>query len=182
MQPPSARAEYAIDSTGRIVSVDEGFRALAQRHGQPRLPDTAVGRPLLDFVAGTRPRALQSALIARARRDRRPLEVRYRCDSPDERRYAVLVMDPEREPGGIVFRTWFEAIESRDHQPLLDLSQPRGDRVVWLCAWCNRVDARGWREVEHVAARLPRTKCPLPRVEHSVCDVCELLLTKQRPA
>jgi hypothetical protein len=180
MKTPPARAEYTIDSNGTIVAVDDGFRVLARHHGQPQLPDVAVGRRLLDFVAGTRPRALQSALIARVHRERRPLEVRYRCDSPDERRFGVLVIDPAEEPpGGTVFRTWFERIEPRDHQSLLDLSLPRGERVVWLCVWCNRIDVRGWREVEEAAARLAGTNGPLPRVEHSVCDVCELLLTKQ---
>ena len=51
--------------------------------------------------------------------------------------------------------------------------------MVWLCAWCNRFDLGGWREAEDVGSRLAASAAPLPQVEHSVCDICELLLTQR---
>ena len=177
--PP--RACYAIDADDRIVWTDAGFADLAASHGQPGLATHALGRPLIDFVAGERPRALQQALIARARRaaDAEPLELRYRCDSPEMRRFAVLQMT--RQPDDrILFTTWFEATEPRPHQPLLDPAAPRADGATTrLCAWCNRIDpGDGWREVEDVA---PEADARPPAVEHGLCEICELLLTS-RPA
>jgi hypothetical protein len=180
MTTGTTTATYSIDADGTIMSVDDGFRELARAHGQPELADDAVGRPLTSFVAGARPRALQSELIVRAHRSGRPLELRYRCDGPEMRRFAVLEIRPEPD-GGTTFTTWFESVEQRESQPLLDYSLPRGDRAVWLCAWCNRFDIGGWREVEDTGERLAASGGPLPRVEHSVCDICELLLTQQRP-
>lgn len=174
-----ATATYAIDRDGRITSVDDGFRELARAHGQPGLADDAVGKPLTAFVAGSRPRALQESLIARAHAAGRPLELRYRCDGPEMRRFAVLEIQPEPD-GGTTFKTWFESVEERDRQPLFDYSVPRGDRVILLCAWCNRFDLGGWREVEDAVPRLAAAAA-LPKVEHSVCDICELLLTQTRP-
>jgi hypothetical protein len=177
MTTVNATATYAIDADGTIVSVDDGFRELGRAHGQPELADLAVGRPLTSFVAGARPRALQAALIERAHATGRPLELRYRCDSPDTRRFGVLEITPQPD-GGTTFATWFESLETREPQLLFDYSLPRDERTVWLCAWCNRFDVGGWREAEEAGARLSG-KPALPRVQHSVCDICELLLTQR---
>jgi hypothetical protein len=176
--PP--RACYAIDADDRIVWTDAGFADLAQSHGQPGLATGALGRPLIEFVAGERPRALQQALIARARRaaGTEPLELRYRCDSPEMRRFAVLQM--ARQPDDrVLFTTWFEATEPRHYQPLLDPATPRGDGAsTRLCAWCNRIDpGDGWREVEDEAHAQTAADARPPAVEHGLCEICELLLT-----
>ncbi len=180
MTEVQTQAKYEIDAAGTIVAVDDGFRELARAHGRPELADGVVGRRLSEFVAGPRPRVLQDALIERVRRSGRPLEVRYRCDSPEMRRFAVLRIEP-RPDGGTTFTTWFESVEPRERQPLLDYSRERGDRVVSLCAWCNRFNVGGWREAEDAGPRLTSATSPPPRVEHTVCDICELLLTQRPP-
>jgi hypothetical protein len=167
-------ASYAIDAGDRIVWTDEGFTTLAAQHGLADLPRDAIGRPLIEFVAGERPRSLQRALIARARAtpSKAPLELRYRCDSPQMRRFAVLQM-AGRPDGGVVFTTWFEATEDRPYQPLLERKPRQGSQTVELCAWCNRVKTSdGWHEVEDV----PVDAHP-PAVEDGLCEICELLLT-----
>lgn len=169
-------AAYAVDADGRIVWTDEGFAALARDHGHPELAGTGlVGRPLTEYVSGERPRALQQAILARAHALGEPIELRYRCDAPEMRRHATLRIDP-RADGGVVFTTWFDEVEARPYQPLLDPNRPRADEAVGFCAWCNRVDAGGWREADD----LPATAGKPPRVAHTVCAICELLLS--RPA
>ena len=177
--PP--RACYAIDADDRIVWTDAGFADLARGYGMPDLASAAAGRPLLDFVAGERPRDLQKVLIGRARASAsgEPLELRYRCDAPDMRRFAVLQV-AARPDDSVVFATWFESTEDRPYQPLLDPRAPH-DAVatVRLCAWCNRVDAGdGWQEVEDITATADARP---PAVEHGLCEICELLLTARRP-
>jgi hypothetical protein len=180
MLTTTSTAAYAIDAEGRVVWVDDGFTQLAAEHGQPGLAERVLGRPLVDHVAGERPRALYRALIDRVKRAVEPIELRYRCDSADERRFGVLRL-VQGDDGGILFETWFESIEPRPHQPLLDYELERDDRIVWLCAWCNRLDASGWCEVEDAQERLAKAPETLPRVQHSVCDICELLLTSRAP-
>ena len=82
-----------------------------------------------------------------------------------------------RPDGGVVFTTWFEAVEEREYQPLLDYDRPRGEAKVRLCAWCNRFDAGGWREAEDAAAHVAQADGNPPAVEHGLCEICELLLT-----
>jgi len=166
-------ASYAIDADDLVVWTDDGFADLAREHRRPDLADAAIGRPLVEFVAGDRARALQQALIERVRaKPSEPLELRYRCDAPDMRRFAVLRLTV-RPNHSIVFTTWFELVEDRPYQSILDYEVPRGDGTARLCAWCNRVDAGdGWREPEDV-----ETSERPPAVEHGVCEICELLLT-----
>jgi hypothetical protein len=174
--PPTA--SYAIDSDDRIVWTDEGFANLARDHGCADLPERAIGRPLLDFVAGDRPKALQEALLARVRACAPDtLELRYRCDGPEMRRFGVLEIAADSD-GAVVFTTWFETVEERAYQPLLDYDRPRGEATAQLCAWCNRFDAGGgWREAEEAAERVAQADSGPPRVEHGLCEICELLLT-----
>src|SRR4051794_38684934 len=170
-------ASYAIDVADRIIWADGGFAELARAHGWPQLATAVVGRPLMDFVAGERPRALQAALIARARASHQPLELRYRCDSPVMRRFAVMRI-AGRPDGGVVFTTWFESVEEREYLPLLDYERPRSKETVKLCAWCNRLDnGGGWREAEDATQAVAHADTRPPAVEHGLCEICELLLT-----
>ncbi len=166
---PSApdTAAYAIDADGRIAWVDEGFAALAREHGQPQLADVN-GQMFMDFIAGERPRELQRSLIATTS----ARELRYRCDSPEMRRHAKLRIEPQPS-GGVVFTTWFEDVEKRPYQALLDPDGPRSGDTVGFCAWCNRIDVNGWQEIEDSATT--------PHIDHTVCEICELLLLT-RPA
>lgn len=180
--PAPARAVYAIDADDRILWTDAGFARLALEYGRAELADgSIVGRPLAGFVAGERPRALQRTLVERVRSGQAPLELRYRCDAPDMRRHAILRLEAGAG-GGVVFTTWFEEVAPRPYLPLLDHDRPRGGGVVELCAWCNRVDVGGWREADDdTAARVGAATPHPPRVEHTVCETCEMLLAT-RPA
>src|SRR5215217_1824613 len=176
MEAMERKACYEIDAANRVVRVDDGFAELAADYGHPSLADDALGRPLLEFVAGDRPRELQRALMTRARAAApEPLELRYRCDAPEMRRYGVLQLHG-RADGSLVFTTWFEATEDRPYQALLDPEAPRDvDSTVELCAWCNRFGSNdGWHEAEAVIAA---SDARPPAVEHGLCEICELLLT-----
>src|ERR1700750_2238534 len=114
-----ARAAWGIAPDATTAWVDAGFHQLAGYHGVPDLGELAVGRPLIEFVAGAKPRELQLELLARARRSDEPLLLRYRCDSPAERRFGVLEF--EGQPGGgVVVRSAFTEREPRSPEPLLD--------------------------------------------------------------
>jgi hypothetical protein len=177
LEPPHAeqRAAWAIAPDDTIAWVDSGFDELAAGYGLPGLPDEAVGRPLLDFVTGERPRELQRHLIARARRSPEPIRSQYRCDAPEMRRFGLLELDAQ-PGGGVIFTSVFTELEARPAQALLDPAFPRDDRHVRECAWCNRFDVGGWCEVEEAAGRYDGAVATLPRVDHALCDICEMLL------
>jgi hypothetical protein len=180
--PGEGHASWAVARDDTIAWVDRGFDQLAGIHGLPDLPDRVVGRPLIEFVAGSRPRALQQRLLARARASSDPLVLHYRCDAPHERRIGLLELTGQ-PGGGVIFATTFVECTGRSRQPLLDPAVPRGDRVIRECAWCNKFHAGGaWCEVEEAAEMVAGTPgAPLPRVEHGVCDTCEMLLAGRPP-
>ena len=157
MTTVNATATYAIDAAGVLVAVDDGFRELARAHGHPELAEAVVGRPRTELVAGPRPRALQRSLIERAHH----ADARRAALSLRRARGAALRPTADRAASrrGTAFTTWFEAVEERERQPLLDYDLPRGDETVWLCAWCNRFDVGGWREVEDAGPRLAFRRC-----------------------
>jgi hypothetical protein len=171
-----ARATWAVAPDDTVAWVDAGFHELAEYHGVPDLGERAVGRPLNDFVAGDEPQALQVALLTRARAADEPLRLRYRCDSPGERRFGLLELTGQ-PGGGVVLRTSFTEREPREPELLLDPAAPRAGAPVRECAWCNRFDVDGWRDAEEAAARVANGA--LPPVEWSVCDICAMLLTRR---
>jgi hypothetical protein len=172
-----ARAAWGIAPDDTIAWVDAGFNELADYHGVPDLGVRAVGRPLIEFVAGDKPQELQLALLARARRADEPLRLSYRCDSPVERRVGILEL--EGQPGGgVVVRSKFTEREARSPEPLLDPSVPRHGASVRECAWCNRFDVDGWRDAEEAAQRVAAG--PLPPIDWSVCEICSMLLLDRR--
>jgi hypothetical protein len=175
-QAGEARASWAIAPDDTIAWVDAGFNELATYHGVPGLGERAVGRPLIDFVAGRKPQELQVALLSRARRAEEPLRLSYRCDSPCERRVGILEL--EGQPGGgVVMRSTFTERQPRSPEPLLDPSVPRHGASVRECAWCNRFDVDGWRDAEEAARRV--ASGPLPPIEWSVCEICSMLLLER---
>ena len=170
-----SKASWAVAPDDTIAWVDHGFDELAIEHGVPELTEGAIGRPLLDFVAGEEPRELQDHLLRRARRSEDPIQFRYRCDAPGVRRLGRMELAPQ-PGGGVIFTSVFDETDQRVPPiALLDPAAPRdtGAAAVRECAWCNRFDVDGWREVEDAASRLA---APLPVTKHSVCDVCRLLL------
>jgi hypothetical protein len=173
-----SKASWAVAPDDTIAWVDHGFDELAIEHGVPELTESAIGRPLLDFVAGDGPRELQDHLLRRARRSEDPIQFLYRCDAPGVRRMGRMELAAQ-PGGGVIFTSVFDEVEQRTPPiALLDPDAPRspdGGAAVRECAWCNRFDVGGWREADDAMARLANE--PLPHVEHSVCDVCRMLLT-----
>jgi hypothetical protein len=172
-----SKAAWAVAPDDTIAWVDHGFDELAIEHGVPELTERAIGRPLVEFVAGDAPRELQEHLLRRARRSEEPIQFRYRCDAPHVRRMGTMELAAQ-PGGGVIFTSVFDEVEERSKRlDLLDPAAPRDEHAppVRECAWCNRFDVEGWCEAHVAVARLANGAPP--RVEHAVCDVCRMLLT-----
>jgi hypothetical protein len=168
---------YGIDSGDTIRSVGGYFDHFAELNGAPGLAGRVLGTPIWDWVSGSGAVALQHALLGRARRADAPLELRFRCDSPAERRLLRMTIVSGAD-GGLEFRCTAEALESRAIPALLDPHAARGDELITLCAWCNRFAAGGaWVEAEDALddASLGLDG-RLPRVTHGACPRCAELV------
>jgi hypothetical protein len=56
---------------------------------------------------------------------------------------------------------------------LLDPNFPRTEELLTMCAWCKKVKAVGWVEVEEVVRQRQLFDRPrLPKITHGICPAC----------
>lgn len=163
---------YRLSAADRIESIDGPWDRFARENGAPGLP-RPEGERLLDHVAGSSVRAVLASLLDRARRRRDPIELPYRCDAPDRRRFMRMRLEPG-EGGTLLVRSRVVREEPRPAVRLLQPDVPRSDELLRICAWCKRVDVEGaWVEVEEAIERLELFDRPtLPELTHGVCERC----------
>jgi len=171
--------EYAIDLDNVITRVNEAFCAFARENEAPDLPDTVVGTRLEQHLHGEPVLALWHDILEAVRASGEPLELPYRCDSPEVRRYMHMRIEPSPD-GGLRFYTRCER-EVRFSQPigLLDVHASREGRLVRLCAWCKAVllPSGEWVDIEEGVSRLGLLGSALGvDLTHGVCPTCEARL------
>lgn len=170
--PPT---RYRLDRDDRIAWMDDAWVAFAERNRAPELANPMIrGQPLWDFVAGIETRHLYELLFASVRRSGRVVELPFRCDSPDLRRFMKLAV--EALPGGeLELRATLLREEQRSPAFLLDVDQPRGPETLSICSFCKRIPVAGgaWVEVEEAVEVLNLfANAALPRLSHGVCPDC----------
>ncbi|HEY2025400.1 MAG TPA: hypothetical protein VGG78_00240, partial [Gemmatimonadaceae bacterium] len=151
---------YTIDQTDRLTGVDAGWRNFALANGAPELADDGVlGRRLWEFVAGAEVRLLYQALFARVRSTGTPIEIPFRCDAPDRRRFMRLSVRPLDQQDWLALTANLEREERRPpvDWPTTYLSgrtlgadqdvAPTSS-LIHMCSWCKRIDCGGWLEIE----------------------------------
>jgi hypothetical protein len=97
----SADRWYRVDAGGTIVDVDPDWDRFALANGGERATRHCVlGRPLSDFLTGDITRMYLDAALDAARMTGQPRVLAYRCDSPWQRRWLEMTLQPL--PGGDV--------------------------------------------------------------------------------
>jgi hypothetical protein len=164
---------YSVDSGGRIERVSNSWNAFAADNDAPELIDAAViGRPLVDFIAGSETKHVFDLLSHRVRAGH-VVTLPFRCDAPGRRRRMRLTMTGVSD-GGIEFRsTPLEEVE-RPAQPLLDRGRSHGEEWLKVCSWCKRVKVvEQWVEIERAAEYLQLfDPGHLPQITHGMCQDC----------
>jgi hypothetical protein len=165
---------YAVDDQDRLIRVDEGFYRFAEENGWQSAGD-CLGRVLWDFVAGHDVRKLQRLLLRRIRDGAGPVELPFRCDSPELRREMDIRIAADRSGRVVLFAAKLrETREWEEPQPLLNARARRGGDFLPMCAWCDRFLVKGeWVEVEVAARQLELfRRTEMPPLDHSVCPAC----------
>jgi hypothetical protein len=168
------KLSYAVDDQDRLIRVDEGFYRFAEANGWDAVGDT-LGRSLWDFVAGHDVSKLQRLLLRRIREGAGPIELPFRCDSPDLRREMDIKIAADRSGRVVLFSASLREAEDWDEpQPLLSASVRRGGDFLPMCAWCDRFLVHGeWVEVEVAAKALELfRRTEMPPLDHSICPAC----------
>jgi len=165
--------EYRLNNHDEIYLVDRAWRAFAYQNGAPNLADRVLGRRIWSFIAGEEVRQTYAALFARVRRRQQPVQFAFRCDAPETLRLLQMRIAPLSDDG-LAFKTWVTRRATRPYFPLIAAESPRDDRIVTMCAWCQRfrvVDT--WLEAERAVKQLRLfTRATMPRLSHGMCPAC----------
>jgi hypothetical protein len=168
---------HRVDAGDRIVSADENWVAFAAENGLPSLTAEAVrGKVLWDFISERTTREFYVILAQKARKSGKMISVPFRCDGPECRRFMRMVILPVRDDG-LEFRSVLVREEARRRAALFDPQAPRSDELIPVCAWCKKVKAWDWMEVEQAVEELRLfEETRLPAITHGICPECRAAL------
>lgn len=173
--------EYELDAEDRISMVSPEWLAFACDNDAGGLTsEEVIGRSLLEFISDAETRMIYHVLLNKARATGTSLTVKFRCDSPDLRRFMAMEIVPI-EKGGIRLVSRVLRQEARRSAPLLDVCRPRSEEILTVCSWCKRVlTDNAWLEVEDAIERLHLfDRARLPQLSHGICPDCDLQMRKE---
>lgn len=169
-------ARYRIEPDFRIGWTSANWDRFARENDADELTGGAVvGRPLLDFIDGAETRAIYDSLLKRVQGTGTEIDLAFRCDSPEKRRFMTLHMSCP-DDGQVMLSAELLREEPRPRVGLLDPELPRDGEPVEICSFCKRVETRPdvWREVEEAGVELGIVDdAPLPPLRNRVCPDCK---------
>lgn len=168
---------YLLDSDDRIVDVNSGWTKFATDNAADSslMPPAILGRRLWEHISDETTRQLYARLHQRVRAGAVPPPIRFRCDSPSERR--LLEMALRAGPAGAIeVRTRVIRLERRPEVRLIDRYAPRAEGMLRICSWCGRIpegEGGPWLEIEVALSALGLFEAALlPSLTHGICEDC----------
>lgn len=165
---------HRIDAQDRICFVNDAWLAFATENAWSDGAPAVLGSPLMSHIADAQTRHIYRLLIDRVRDTGHPLLFRYRCDSPELRRFMEMRMSAG-PAGEIEFRSRVLRLEGRDPIPVLDTTQPRrSGNPLQICSWCKAIYAQAtWLNLEEAVHKLDvLSDAVLPELTHGICPAC----------
>lgn len=174
---------YRIDRTNRIISTNREWDYFARENGSPDLTaEFVINRPLLDFIHDEETRYLHNLLLDRIRASEQQLDLPFRCDSPELKRFMSMRIVPldnnEIEYCCRTLRT--EAQEGIHFTVAVETDQ----LFLRMCSWCKRIECESgnWLEVNEAILALELFSQPEPPpITHVMCEVCFADLMEKFP-
>lgn len=175
-QEPTA-VVYAIDANDRIIEVDNAWVEFAEQNeaGERLRPDSVIGTLLWDHVRQPALQDLYKRLVSAVRSKQTKAEFRFRCDSPNFRRFMRMTIQPGGD-GSVVFVSRTERVErvERRREDLRTVAAFSGQTSIVQCSVCNRYRSGvSWHEAEEFvhSAQPMDSERPMTQI-WSVCEEC----------
>ena len=167
--------DYRIDRNDHIVAVNADWERFAIENDAPDLATPPFDRPLWAYFASEQVVHVWQRLVRRVRTEQRAVQVPFRCDAPDTRRWLTMTVQAATEDH-VQFRSVLLREEPRAPVALLDLAADRDPSALPLrmCAWCSRChDGTSWVDIEDFV-RTDRLleRDLLPPISHGICPDC----------
>ncbi len=165
---------YRINERDEIVFVNDEWTRFACENDAPELAAREfLNRSLWDFITDDTVREIYRKLIEKARANQ-IINFDFRCDAPDWRRLIEMTVGL-CEDGNVQFETRVVRCEKRIRQNIFEKDFPRGESILNVCSWCNKIDTGGgsWKEVEEAVLTLALfVRNELPQLSHGMCSPC----------
>jgi hypothetical protein len=174
--------EYAINADDVVTFVNDAWLDFARENDGGDLVENVIGSWLWQHLAGVEVKNLFRALLDRVRDEQKPVQIPFRCDAPELRRYMTLRLRPLPDLG-VHFTSKILEETDRTRISLLEAGRPYDpDRSLPMCAWCKRLEAgpAGWEELEEALRKSEIFHIqPLPRITHTVCPDCRSQVSRE---
>lgn len=147
----TTRTDFILDFDNLIVEVGGDWDRFAIENDAPELSgERIIGRSIFDFVSGNVTRQFFVALLQIVRAGRPEIELEYRCDSPELRRYMHMRVSCV-EGGRVRFQNSVIRTEPRDRTVSIMTARHRTRDTHVRCSMCNQIKIAGnWVEPDHI--------------------------------
>jgi len=177
---------HKIDELDRLILVNDEWMNFARENWSPSLEaGDFIGEPIWKYITDIDTRHLYSLFLDRIRKTQTEVNIPYRCDSPDKRRFMEMVIVPSPDCQ-VEFQSRIVKEEPRGEILLLRSPRPKSDRLIAVCSWCKKVrlpewlggqggadSQTQWLEIEEFMPLLgPYTSTSFPAVTHTACQAC----------
>lgn len=180
--PSIDHVEYVIDRHDVVVAVGGGWDRAA-RLGEARELVALGTRPRLwDTMGDPQLQDLWRTVVSRVRSTGEPLEVDFRCDAPDERRWFRMTVTPLADDGVHFCSTPTFTMERPAVVALgRHTDRDHGLGAFVVCSWCaegaadagEAAEDTEWLPIEELLARHRLLEHqPAPMVSYGICPRC----------
>lgn len=174
MSSDSNLIEYIIDQHDLITSVSSGWDDFAlDNDAEHLIASNVIGKSLWEFVSDRDVQNLYLNLVNSLRLNGRQIQFKYRCDSPELKRFMDLVIQPLPDKG-VKFISRIERVEKRNPVEILKRKITRNDQLLRMCSWCKKVSLNGsWLEIETALSGSDLFLSDnQPQLTHTICEDC----------
>ncbi len=167
---------YHIDSKDTIVRVSDNWMTFAEDNQWNGLvaPQDVVGENLFRFIRGAPTQHFYKDLFRKARRGLHVRPVRFRCDSPHQRRFCELSISLA-EDETLELRSTILRIEACVPRSRCDKPNQSALKRVVICSLCLKikVSSKQWMDMEEAMETFNfHTAHDMSQVIYDVCPSC----------
>ena len=169
----NATIVYRINAEDNIVYVNDAWEQFAVSNNASDITSEKIlTKSLWDSITDDASRQLYREILRKVRSNK-SVVFKFRCDSPECRRF--LEMDIVADEDEVQFEIRTLKTEQRPPQKILSSDALRSDEFVEICGWCKKVDVgqENWQEVEEAVIALGFfDQEKLPQLSHGMCGDC----------
>ncbi|MEO6003802.1 MAG: hypothetical protein ABIZ04_04615 [Opitutus sp.] len=166
---------YRIDREDRLVHVNEAWTTYANANadGADVTPTRLLGRRLWESIADQTTEEIYRRIVTTVRSGKL-VRFHYRCDAPAYRRLFEMRVELGSSDE-VVFTSSLVDEQQRDTITVLEHGRPRGETMIRICSWCQRLGTAdgAWVALEkglETEGLLAAER--LPQITHVICKEC----------